>query len=173
MYAELKKQGVFFGRFLDVVGDGTGSINANVDGSGTPVDFKVVAGADELILLDKLIVSVRDGGPFTAQGYGALAYLDIGIQILWKQDASAPIIDRTAQREIHCNGCWALYADDYQVRIAKAADEIHSSVHVFGTPLIIGPGGFYSVRINDNLVGLTQHYFRVHGMRIQLDKDLA
>ena len=55
----------------------------------------------------------------------------------------------------------------------KAADEIHSSIHVFGTPLIIGPGGYYAVRINDDLTGLAQHYFRVHGMRVTLNKDLV
>lgn len=173
MYTELQKRGMFFGRFLDTVGDATGLINANVDGSGTPIDFKVQAGPAQLILLHKLIVSVRDDAQFVAQGYGGLPYLDMGVQILWKQDASAVEVDRTIQREIHCNGCWALYADDYQVRIAKANDEIHSSVHVFNTPLIIGPGGYYAVRINDNLSRLTQHYFRVHGVLIELNKDVA
>ena len=173
MYAELQKSGRFFGRFLDTGGDATGLINANVDGSGTPIDFKVQAGPKQLILLHKLIVSVRDNAQFVAQGYGGLPYLDVGIQIFWKQDAAAPEVDRTDQREIHCNGCWALYADDYQVRISAANDVVHSSMHEFSTPLVIGPGGYYAIRINDNLSGLTQHYFRVHGMLIELDKDVA
>lgn len=72
------------------------------------------------------------------------------------------------QVPIDCNGCWAMLADRYDIRLEKAADELHTSRHEFKTPLAISPGGEYIIRIRDDLSGLLQHRFRVHGTIIDL-----
>lgn len=90
MYSELRKHAEFFGRFMDLVGDGSGSINASVVGSlAAPIDFKIVVPEGKLLLIDVLLVSVRDGGPFVASGYGAISALTNGIQVVWKRYAGA------------------------------------------------------------------------------------
>jgi len=167
-YEKLRRQGSFFGRFLDTVGDGTGNANANVDGSVTPQEFRVTVPIGYLLMIDELLVSVRDNGLFVASGYGGLPTLTNGIQMLYSAHAGAALVDRTPQRPVVCNGCWALYATDYQIRLSTASDTLHTTRHDFRTPLIIGQGGEYVARIRDDMTGLTQHYFRVHGMLIKL-----
>lgn len=168
MYEVLKSQGYFFGQFLDTVGDGTGNTNGIVNASAVAVDFKYIVPAGNILLIDELIVGVKDNGVFTAGGYGGRAVLVNGIQIWYKRDAAQALVNRTLQRPIICNGCWASYATDYQQRLTSASDSMHVSVHKFGTPLALNPGGEYIVKLRDDFSALTGHTFRLHGTLIPL-----
>jgi len=99
-YEKLRRQGSFFGRFLDTVGDGSGNANANVNGAVTPIDFKVVVPMGYLLMLDEMLVSVRDNGAFVTSGYGGLPALTNGVQVLYNEYAGAPLQNRTPQRSI-------------------------------------------------------------------------
>jgi hypothetical protein len=93
-----------------------------------------------------------------------------GIQI-WFRGAGAPLVNRTPQKAIDCNGCWALLASRYEQRLTTTNDQAHSSVHWFHTPLTIHSGGEYLVRIRDDLTGLTMHSFRIHGAMHSTELD--
>lgn len=153
----------YFSRFLDTVGDGTGIFNANVNGSVTPVEFKLVVPDKTIIFIQELVVTVRDGGQFVSGGYGALPALTNGIKIYYKKRGGDSFIDRTPQKAIDCNGCWAIIASRYEQRLTAVNDQAHSSVHWFHTPLQMYPGGEYKIVIRDDLTGLTLHSFRIHG----------
>ena len=49
-------------RRLDVTGDGSGNASMNVNGSVTPVVFKIAPAATELILISRVIIYVKDTG---------------------------------------------------------------------------------------------------------------
>lgn len=141
-----------------------GDFNANVLGTlENPVDFKIVVPEGKILFIQELVVTVRDNGPFIAGGYGALSALTNGIKMLYRPSGAAELIDRTPQKAIDCNGCWALIASRYEQRLTTTNDQAHSSVHWFHTPLLIHAGGEYIARIRDDLTGLTAHAFRIHG----------
>ena len=162
-FEHYKLKSEYFARFLDTIGDGTGIFQANVNGSVTPVEFKVDVPVDKVLFIQELVVTVRDNGQFAAGGYGALPTLTNGIKIYYKPDAVTPPIDRTPQKAIDCNGCWAIIASRYEQRLTTTNDQAHSSIHWFHTPLEIRGGGWYKIIVRDDLTGLTAHTFRIHG----------
>lgn len=58
-------------QFADTVGDGSGTTNMGVDGSGTPVIFKVAPAAGDIYRIARIIVAVRDTGSFDSGGWGS------------------------------------------------------------------------------------------------------
>jgi len=57
-------------KYLDTVGDGTGEINAIGDYSSAPVDFFYSPNANEVVLLNRVIITIEDGGSIDSGGYG-------------------------------------------------------------------------------------------------------
>lgn len=70
-----------FARFLDTVGDGSGSIDAAANFSVTPGVFKLTPAASTVVLLDKIRVLIGDTSPFSLAGYGAGAAVATGLDI--------------------------------------------------------------------------------------------
>lgn len=75
-----------FYRFASVSGDGLGSFNMGVNGSVTPVIFKVAPAAGQIIRIARVITSVRDNANFQAGGWGGqTSPLANGIDVIWKK----------------------------------------------------------------------------------------
>ena len=55
---------------LDTTGDGSGTTNMNVDGSVTPVTFKIEPGAGDLYKIARIIIFVEDNGTFDSDKWG-------------------------------------------------------------------------------------------------------
>lgn len=165
-FSTFAKKTTPFEVFLDQVGDATGNANANVSGSvGTPIDFKFVVPLKERWFVHALIVSVRDNAAFVANGYGAIAALTNGVQLLKKPSATTDEVNMTSQRSIICAGCWGLYTDDFFIKSAVTNDIMWGWTLHFPDPHEFTTGGSLIARIRDNLTGLTQHYFRVIGSK--------
>jgi hypothetical protein len=62
-----------FYQHLDTNGDGTGTLNANVDGSSTPVEFYIEAADNDVLELHRIIIHIADNGSIQPHTYGALA----------------------------------------------------------------------------------------------------
>lgn len=60
-------------QFLDTVGDGSGSISMAVDGSITPVVFKLKPPAGQVYQIARVIFSLRDNAAMDAGGWGGVA----------------------------------------------------------------------------------------------------
>lgn len=76
-----------FFRFASEAGDGTGSFNMAVNGSVTPVTFKVKPAPGEIIRIARIITSIRATAAFRAGGWGSqTAPLDNGIDVIWKKN---------------------------------------------------------------------------------------
>ncbi len=64
-------QKVLLSKTLDTIGNGTGTANMGVDGSGSPVAFKITPGAGEIYRISRLIFAIRDSGSFDSGGWGS------------------------------------------------------------------------------------------------------
>jgi hypothetical protein len=55
---------------LDTTGDGSGTTNMNVDGSITPITFKIKPSGGQLIKVARIIILVEDTGTFDSDKWG-------------------------------------------------------------------------------------------------------
>jgi hypothetical protein len=78
-------------RYLDTVGDGSGSVDAKVDGSTTAVILKLNANATRRQRIHGLRIAFRDGITFEMDRYGSLSALANGVQVGWVNDAGDAI----------------------------------------------------------------------------------
>jgi len=71
-----------FTQFFDAAGDGSGSTDMAVDGSGTAVSFKVTAQAGEIIRIERIVMLVYDDTEtFEWAKFGSLAALTNGLRL--------------------------------------------------------------------------------------------
>lgn len=162
-YDYLRVKGTWASRFLDTVGDGSGSIEARVDGSDTPVDFHYAVPEGKILLIDRLIVWIRDAGTFDADKYGNRLVLTNGI-IGGRTDESGTFIPRTTQLPVRTNSDWPAYSFSFQYIPIGVGDNVAVAEYSYnkdGGPLVFHGGTSYTLRIADNLLELTGHRFRI------------
>lgn len=57
---------------LDTVGDGSGTVDQSVDGSVTPVTFRIKPAAGQVFQIERLIFYIEDNASLDSGGWGAL-----------------------------------------------------------------------------------------------------
>jgi hypothetical protein len=162
--------GSFIYRLLDTVGDGTGTKNANVNGSVTPVTFKLITEeGPHRNELYRMVVHIVDAGPLNADDYGGIAGglvngLDIGI---YNADDSL-LLDLLDGLPVKTNSDWGRLC--YDVKTLDFGTGTDDAVAVrwtfskdMGGPIILEEGQYIGVTVNDNLTGLIEHYFTLRG----------
>ena len=164
-----KKYGNLHSRFLDTNGDGTGSIDQVVDGSVTPVDFKITCPEGSTYEINRLILEVQDVGSFDTNAYGNGIALTTGVQVITSRPTRVPIeIDYTAQHPIKTNVDWAAYMYDIDlITFGSGNNVLHARYTLTndGGPIKLGPGDSLIIRINDDLTGLEEQNIRA-GMTV-------
>lgn len=158
-------------RFLDVNGDGSGSKEANVDGSSTPVYFKLNAPTQGAFAIERLVVQIRDnGGAINGADYGNLASgLTNGVVLgFWRESDNALLKDYTDGLPVKNNADWGRPSYDVQRLAWGGGDEFLLVRWTFSrmgtTPLLrAGSGLYFGVKIQDNLEDLEAHTFCVEG----------
>lgn len=85
-------------QYADTVGDGSGITNMGVDGSTTPVSFKVAPPAGKIYYVARVIASVRDGGTFDSGGWGnnGGSPLPVGINVILNWNST--VVSLTAEK---------------------------------------------------------------------------
>lgn len=158
-------------RFLDTVGDGSGTKNANISGSaGTPNIIKIQPAPGEIMRLTRMIILIRDSkAGFTTDAYGALGTLGVGIEARVQNNTST-LIDLTDGVPIQTNGNWGKFCYDAEVYPADQGNtdtylRVRWTFEKAGYPIrLIGDNNErLEVLIQDNLTGLVEHYFHVQG----------
>lgn len=156
-----------FFRYADTNGDGTGLTNANVDGSITPVVFKLEARGDEDGLeVARLIAFVRDTGSFDSGSYGNGVAMTNGITIGVYDANDILLTDILDGKAILTNVDWKRASYDITVSTFGAGSEAMSIRWTFtaaGEPITLRSGRYIGVTINDNLTGLQEHTFQFQG----------
>lgn len=161
---------VFLGhifRYLDTVGDGTGTKNAIGNHASAAEEYKIVPPSDETYILERVLISIRDTGTFDAENYGNGVGLTNGI-IVEKRNGSGQLLDLTDGLPIMHNAGWGAQCFDISHLAMGTGDEIMNIRWTFsrsGQPIRLdGVNGEYlSFTLNDDFSGLVQHYFQVQG----------
>ena len=164
-----RKYGALHSRFLDENGDGTGNINMNVDGSVTPVDFKITCPEGSTYEINRLILEVQDVGTFDTNAYGNGIALTNGIRFLTDRPTRTPReIDYTAQHPIRTNVDWAAYMYDLELITFGSGNQVMHARYTLtkdGAPIRLGGGESIIIRIQDDLSGLEEQNVRA-GMTV-------
>jgi hypothetical protein len=155
---------------MDTVGDGTGSIDGNIDGSVTPQILRIKASVD-ILYVERIIIFWQDTQP-AATKYGGIAQLANGVQLLYKRFVGDPeettLIDLTAGSPIIDNSHWKALCHDEIFQSYGTGDDAATYRYTFskdtgGSPLVLTAANKEELQIviNDDLTGLTEHHFRI------------
>lgn len=159
---EIRKRGRLFSGFLRL--DGTGAISMNINGASENKVFSVSPGEGRILLIDSVTVTVRDNTPFVAGGFGAMAALTNGMQVLHTPDTGAQVIDRTAERVFKSTNHLASIADTYSIVTVAASDVAHISRHILPDPIVVRNTGTYAWKVRDDLTGLFDFTVYIKGV---------
>lgn len=157
-------------QMLDLVGDGSGADNANVDGSSTPVAFKIVVPENQCYEIHRMIIHIADNGKIESQLYGALPKLTNGVTVELR-DADDSLVHLLSNGEpVDHNCAWGALC--YDMRIDDRGAGVDGFVNVrwtfekSGEPLRLTEGQYLQIIVNDNLTGLIEHHFMIHGRKV-------
>jgi hypothetical protein len=159
-------------RFLDTVGDGSGTKNAVGDysaGTGTPTSFKIVPPSGELYTLSRVIVQIRDSGLISAEGYGGLAALTNGVE-LRVRDGAGTVLDLVNGLPVKSNAGWGSFCYDVALTEFGAGDnfvQVRWTFSKSGKALELNgdEGEYLEAYLSDDLTGLVGHTFQVQGFK--------
>jgi len=161
--SRIRMHGEYKGSFMDSVGDGTGLINMAVDGSVTPMYFKVTAGFRETLLINRLMIQIGDAGTLDAGQYGNRVILANGIELGVERDGEV-ILDLTKGLPVKTNADWAAYCYDVSAIAFGAGDNYIAVRWTFikdGKALRLDEGDSFFIKIQDNLTPLNRHNCRL------------
>lgn len=158
----IQRYGVGRGIFLDTNGDGTGSIDQNIDGSGVPVDFILAPPPGFTYYIKSITIHLADNGTLDSGQYGNNAgILTNGVDFILSTPAGEASF--TAQNPIKTNGDYAAFAYDIRHLNFGTGDE-HLSVQLIlddtSAPIRIIEGESLIVRIQDDLSSINAHTTR-------------
>jgi hypothetical protein len=154
---------------LDTVGDGTGAISQNVNGSVTPVKFLIKPPITEKYILKRLNIHAIDANWNNATFYGATGALLNGIRA-YIEDDSGIIKEYTSNFKIKRSRDWALLAGTDAVSVGSAGADPLSVRWTFARGCSdITLNGANSERfvmeIPDDLTGLDDQIAVIQGCR--------
>lgn len=157
-------------RYLDTVGDGSGSKSAIGAGYsvGSPGIFKIQPAAGQVISLERMIVQIEDAGAPDAEKYGALSALTNGIIVRIANDAGV-VKELTDGLPIKSNSHWARLCYDVSFSGFATGNDFVDVRWTFaksGRPIVLGDTGVnerLEVVCQDALDGLIAHTFMVQG----------
>ena len=95
-------------RYLDTLGTGAGTKNANGNYAGAAEEFYIEAQAGQNLTIARMIVTIEDGGGGTAQEYGNIGVaLTNGITVTVENEHGTVLNDMTDGVPVDSNGAWA------------------------------------------------------------------
>lgn len=152
-------------RFLDVVGDGSGSNAGNVDGTSTPVILKLAPTADEYFSVQHLIISVIAAGAFDFTKYGASTVLaGVATELKLVED-DGTITDLFSGEDVYNNGGLLNHGVGEKVAFSNG-DILTVMIPLYGLSLV--DGDEIRMTINADLSGLLMHTAKAVGTQLEV-----
>jgi hypothetical protein len=154
-------------RFLDTVGDGTGTKTANADYSVTAAKFRIKAPVNKHYVLYTMTVHIEDNAALTLLGYGAsVGPLSNGIDVYIADANENDIFNLTDDVKIKSNPQWMRVAGLGVIHNYGGASEHLTLSWDFersGSALVLRPSQSLVVALNDDFSHLTGHTFFING----------
>lgn len=161
-------------QYLDTVGDGTGTKNANGDYSSGATQFYIAPGAGVVYDINRMIVTIQDGSGFRAERYGSFgAALTNGIRIEKQDNIGTTLLELDGGINVKSNGDWGRLCYDADLKSWGAGNEFLNVRWTFtkaGGPLRLtgDDNDRLTVILNDDLTGLVEHYFMAQGVIVTI-----
>lgn len=158
--------GLLFSRALDTVGDGSGTKNAN---QATATTFKLKPPAGLSMEVGRIIIQIRDSVAPNSDNYGNITALTNGIDVKITRNGSE-IRDLTDGLPVKSNADWGRVCYDIRESIFNAGTAFVQARWTFkrfsdnGLVLNSSTDDALEITCNDNLSGLTEHYFTAQGI---------
>jgi hypothetical protein len=152
-----------YARFLDTVGDQSGSIDMAVDGSTTPVLFKFTVPAGKIAYITRIVVSIVANSKSDSGGFGDLSALTNGMTFYILGSQGTIIEDLSFQLPIKKTTDLQAYCHDLLRSSFGTGAEQVTARYTFekdGAPLVLNEGQSYAWRVNDDITGLVDMYIR-------------
>lgn len=174
MNGDIQQGSVLLNRPMSSTGLPGGTLEQNVNGSVTPVDFYIKALAGERLLLARIIINIRSATNITVNKYGDINQLTNGIQVfLYKKSLSSVVIDITNGFPIKRNEDWGKWCfDSRPIPIGPTQNtqtwQARWTLTRYGNPygIVLEEGDYVGVRIRDNLSTLTSHTILGEGVHL-------
>ena len=148
--------------------EGVGGFDAAVDGSITPVEFKIVVGV-ETIQLESIQLMIFDSGAIAPDKYGAIDELANGVTATAYVAAIDTTVDLLAGRTMRHIADWASVTWQHVYSPSGPGTQYVDFNWVVG-PIgpapeseVFRPGDEIIITINDDLTDLNDHIFTGHG----------
>jgi len=161
-------QNLIFSRYLDTVGDGSGTKSATGDYSAVQGIFRIAPAAGVIYRVTRMIIHIGDTSGFTAAEYGNLgAALGNGVQVR-THNGAATIIDLTDNVPVTTNAEWGNSCYDVDLKTWGAGDEsllVRWTFSKAGQDIRLDGDATEELQVllDDDLQGLLDHHFVVQG----------
>jgi hypothetical protein len=131
------------------------AVDANVDGSSAAAKFEYRVPADQVLLLEELVLVVRDTGAWTGGGFGALAALTNGLK-LEVIDVDGNTVKRSLVPGTVVKTTAAIAAVPGADATMLLADTLRARLPagVGGWPIVVTAQQYVRLTVADNLTGL-------------------
>lgn len=159
--------GKSFFKFLDTVGDGSGSKSGVVDGSSTPVILRL-NGTHTDLYINRMLVHIRCARVgFSADNYGDIENLTPGVQVsIFDKETGLTIQDLCDGMCPKNNAEWGQLCYDQDPVDYGNGDRFVNVRWTFakaGKPLVIKENQYIGVVLAANFGGLIAHTYMVNG----------
>lgn len=162
-YRTWQREAEIASRFMDSVGDGTGSVAMNINASATPVFFFTRPSPGCVLFVHRVMPSILDNGIPGTDTFGSMSALTNGVNFGIYDFNTSTFLNRTIQKPIRKNSDFAMYSYDMNF-ITQGSN--HSVLNEYsyvkdGHPLVIRDYQAYAVQIQDDLTGVLDLSVRV------------
>lgn len=154
------------GKFISVHLRSGGSADMDVNGSVTPVEFIAGPGTGKKWFVARIIIIMEDVGMNWSK-FGGLATLTNGVEL--EYDSFGVVLDLLDGETLNKNKDFIEYCYDATIE-ASSTDILKArwSFSASGTFLVMGntDGDLFTVRVNDNLTGLSYFHIVLQGYEV-------
>ena len=153
-----------FMKYLDTVGDGSGTTNAIGDYSGATTVFKTVCSSGSGMTVQSLLIHISGNSNFTLTGYGNGVALTNGVTLQANIGGVSYVFNSAFP--IKSNDDWAHISPSINhLTFVGSGDSlvIPFLVADFGIPLVLGLGDSLQVNLHDSFTGLVSQHFIAKG----------
>lgn len=158
-----------FFQYLTAAGNGTGSIDANLDFSVTPGEFYIQPASNEILWVSRFALTLADAGVPSDSDFGALSTLTNGID--FRVTINGVTTSIVAGNKVRTNrGLLGISENTTLISLGGNAFFLQAQgvfVSSLGIPVSLfgDANDRFSVVLNDNLLGLNMLRFVVSGVK--------